>query len=85
MWRAHGPARARYWALNANHDMYCGGYGYFGHLLPAIGQPASYFSLGNDFWRLIGLDTGYVARLVHDAPDDVAGGAVRRTRAYRSC
>lgn len=60
MWRAHGPSRARYWALNANHDMYCGGYGYFGHLLPAIGQPASYFSLGNAAWRLIGLDTGYV-------------------------
>jgi Calcineurin-like phosphoesterase len=60
MWRAHGPSRARYWALNANHDMYCGGYGYFGHLLPAIAQPASYFSLGNGAWRLIGLDTGYV-------------------------
>lgn len=61
MWRAHGSSRARYWALNANHDMYCGGYGYFGHLLPAIGQPASYFSLGNADWRLIGLDTGYVS------------------------
>ncbi len=61
VWRAHGPKRARYWALNANHDMYCGGYGYFGHILPALGQPASYFSLGNDDWRLIGLDTGYVS------------------------
>jgi hypothetical protein len=27
VWRAHGPSRARYWALNANHDMYCGGSG----------------------------------------------------------
>ena len=27
MWRAHGPSRARYWALNANHDMYSGGEG----------------------------------------------------------
>jgi hypothetical protein len=61
VWRVHGPSGARYWALNANHDMYCGGYGYFGHVLPAIGQPASYFSLGNDDWRLIGLDTGYVS------------------------
>jgi hypothetical protein len=61
MWRQHGPADARYWALNANHDMYCGGHGYFGHLLPAIGQPASYFSLRTPHWRLHGLDTGYVS------------------------
>jgi hypothetical protein len=61
VWRMHGPQAARYWCLNANHDMYCGGYGYFGHVLPKLGQPASYFALGNDHWRLIGLDTGYVA------------------------
>jgi hypothetical protein len=60
VWQAHGPARARYWALNANHDMYCGGVGYFQHLLPAIGQPASYFRLGNAHWRLLALDTAYV-------------------------
>jgi hypothetical protein len=60
VWRAHGPSRARYWALNANHDMYCGGVGYFQHLLPAIGQPASYFRLGNAHWRLLALDTAYV-------------------------
>jgi hypothetical protein len=60
VWRAHGPAGARYWALNANHDMYCGGVGYFQHLLPAIGQPASYFALGNEHWRLVALDTAYV-------------------------
>jgi hypothetical protein len=61
MWRDHGPATARYWCLNANHDMYCGGHGYFGHVLPRLGQPASYFALGNARWRLIGLDTGYIA------------------------
>ena len=60
MWKTHGPARARYWALNANHDMYSGGEGYFGHILPAIGQPASYFTLGNRSWRLIALDSAYV-------------------------
>jgi hypothetical protein len=60
MWRAHGPARARYWCLNANHDMYSGGYGYFEHLLPAIGQPSSYFSLRNRHWQLVGLDSAYV-------------------------
>jgi hypothetical protein len=49
-----------YRALNGNHDMYCGGVGYFGHLLPSIGQTASYFSLGNDHWQLVALDTAYV-------------------------
>ena len=61
VWKAHGPARARYWCLNANHDMYSGGHGYFGHILPAFDQPASYFSLGNEAWQLIGMDTGYVS------------------------
>lgn len=60
MWRAFGPPAARYWALNANHDMYSGGHGYFGVALPALGQPASYFNLQNRFWRLIGLDSAYV-------------------------
>jgi len=60
MWRAYGPADARYWALNANHDMYSGGYGYFQHILPAIGQPASYFTLQNASWRLVGLDSAYI-------------------------
>jgi hypothetical protein len=60
VWRAHGPTTARYWGLNANHDMYSGGYGYFEHVLPAFGQPASYFTLQNASWRLIGLDSAYV-------------------------
>lgn len=60
IWRAFGPQRARYWALNGNHDMYSGGYGFFEHLLPAFGQPASYFNLQNKYWRLLGLDTAYL-------------------------
>lgn len=50
----------RSFALNSNHEMYSGGYGYFDVTLPEFKQPASYFSLGNKNWRLIGLDTGYV-------------------------
>jgi len=52
-------------ALNANHEMYSKGKGYFTHLLPALGikgdhgQRASFFCLKNDHWLLIGLDTGY--------------------------
>jgi hypothetical protein len=52
----------RSWALNSDRDMYSGGFGYFKTLLREFGQPASYFNLGNDYWRLIGLDTGYVGR-----------------------
>ena len=47
-------------ALNSNHEMYSGGYGYFDTTLKNFKQPASYFSLGNKNWRFIGLDTGYV-------------------------
>ena len=47
-------------ALNANHEMYSGGYGYFDVLLNAIGQPSSVFALQNASFLLVGLDTGYV-------------------------
>jgi len=50
----------RSFALNSNHEMYSGGYGYFDVTLPEFKQPASYFSLANKNWRIIGLDTGYV-------------------------
>ncbi len=46
-------------ALNGNHEMYSGGHGYFGQVLPAFSQRASYFCLENDDWRIIGLDTAY--------------------------
>lgn len=50
----------RSFALNSNHEMYSGGYGYFDLTLKQFKQPASYFSLSNKNWRFIGLDTGYV-------------------------
>lgn len=55
-------------ALNANHEMYALGYGYFERLLPAMGlvrdgraqgQRASFFCLENEHWRVLALDTGY--------------------------
>jgi predicted phosphodiesterase len=52
-------------ALNSNHEMYSGGYGYFDHILTQFKQPASYFSLANDNWRFIGLDTGYDEHDLH--------------------
>lgn len=58
----HGPSPAtcRYFALNANHEMYSGGKGYFETILGRFDhQKASYFNLGNRHWRLIGLDSAY--------------------------
>src|SRR5258708_17107580 len=52
-------------ALTGNHEMYSNGDGYFDKLLSWMGSPkhsgqvASYFCLENDYWRIIGLDTGY--------------------------
>lgn len=53
-------APGKSFALNSNHEMYSGGYGYFNLTLKQFKQPASYFSLANRNWRFIGLDTGYV-------------------------
>jgi hypothetical protein len=51
------------WALNANHDMYSGGYGYFDTLLAdprfALQKGSSFFSLANERWKILGLDTAW--------------------------
>lgn len=69
-------------ALNSNHEMYSGGYGYFDIVLPRFGQAASYFALQNTNWLLVGLDTAYVD---HDLDpkqvqwlDDVMAGRGKR-------
>jgi hypothetical protein len=46
-------------ALNGNHEMYTGGKAYFTQILPEFGQQASYYSLQNEYWTLVGLDTAY--------------------------
>jgi hypothetical protein len=57
-------------ALTGNHEMYALGNAYFDLFLPTLGmrpsvgqkpsgQKASFFCLENEFWRIIGLDTGY--------------------------
>ena len=53
-------------ALNGNHDMYSGGYGYFEEILPQFEQEASYFALQNEHWLLVGLDTAWED---HDVDD----------------
>jgi Calcineurin-like phosphoesterase len=56
------------WSLNGNHDMYSGGFGYFGtvladprfrHQWSADGKPTSFFRLRSPSWDFIGLDTSW--------------------------
>jgi hypothetical protein len=57
-------------ALSGNHEMYARGNGYFKTVLPKMGlkepdaewgsgQEAGFFCLQNEYWRVIGIDTGY--------------------------
>lgn len=50
-------------ALNSNHEMYCGGHGIFDVTLkdPEFGlqKGKTFFSLQNRTWQIIGLDTAY--------------------------
>jgi len=46
--------------LNANHEMYSGGFGYFDIALPRFDQKASYFAMQNAHWLIVGLDTAYI-------------------------
>jgi hypothetical protein len=56
------------WSLNGNHDMYSGGFGYFGTLLgdPRFrhqrspdGKPTSFFRLRSPAWDFVGVDTSW--------------------------
>jgi hypothetical protein len=56
-------SRISSWCLNANHDMYSGGYAYFDHLLadPRFARQgrSSHFCLESDSWQIFGLDSAY--------------------------
>ncbi len=58
------------WSLNGNHDMYSGGHGYFKTLLAdprfACQQRSSWFSIENQHWRIVGLDTAWDEEGIHD-------------------
>jgi len=66
---AHWPvkpgteSRVGSWALNANHDMFSGGQGYFEHLLKDARfkrqAGSSHFSLENGHWQVLGLDSAF--------------------------
>lgn len=62
------------WSLNGNHDMYSGGDGYFGTLLAeprfVRHQGSSWFSLENDDWKILALDTAYDDHALRDPQPD---------------
>jgi hypothetical protein len=57
------------WSLNGNHDMYAGGHGYYKVLLAdprfARQQQSSFFSLFNDHWKILGLDSAWKDQQLH--------------------
>lgn len=57
------------WALNSNHDMYSGGYGFFDLLLadPRFEhqEQSSFFMLRHPNWNILGLDTAWEDGLLH--------------------
>jgi hypothetical protein len=59
-----GEAGVWSWALAGNHDMYSAGHGYFGRVLRdrrfARQQGSSWFSLENEAWQVLGLDSSYL-------------------------
>ncbi|MGH9330923.1 MAG: metallophosphoesterase family protein [Vicinamibacterales bacterium] len=61
------PAGATSRALNANHEMYTGGEGYFRVILKDFKQRSSCCAIQTDNWLLIGLDSAYKD---HDLTDD---------------
>ncbi len=66
LWPQGVSPAAPSFALNGNHEMYSGGIGYFQLALTdarfKAQQGLSYFSLQNDHWTVIALDTAYFAR-----------------------
>lgn len=82
------------WCLNGNHDMYSGGWGYFGtvlsdprfrHQCSRDGKPASFFRLRSPSWDFVGLDTAWDTDVVSDGQvavlQDPQGGYVADTAA----
>jgi hypothetical protein len=65
-----GQRCPRVYVLAGNHDRYSGGDG-FTRLLDSLQQPASYFSLRNQYWQLLAMDTG-----LHDANPLAHGGTL---------
>ncbi|MGH7912127.1 MAG: metallophosphoesterase family protein [Candidatus Dormibacteraceae bacterium] len=80
------------WALTGNHDMFSGGHGYFGFLLhdprfrghwrgdPAEHPPSSHFSIENDHWQVLGLDSSYIDHDLAGSQEQWLGEKLRAGR-----
>ncbi len=80
------------WSLNGNHDMYSGGHGYFGYLLqdPRFRghwreghpdeTPSSWFSIENEHWQILGLDSAYHDHNLEDPQQQWLAGKLSPTR-----
>lgn len=74
--RTFDRSRVPIYNLAGNHDMYCGGVGYYGLLTtlnpaPLTAQPASFFCLrsADNRWQFIAMDTGRTDRDPFDVTD----------------
>lgn len=75
------------WALNANHDMYAGGFGFFDILLNdprfAAQNKSSYFLLENQNWQIAGLDSAYAPPDPKGERGNLHGGQAQWLHAHR--
>ena len=80
------------WSLNGNHDMYSGGFGYFGTLLgdPRFshqrspdGKPTSFFRLRSPSWDFIGIDTSWDTDVTSAGQVGVLTGSAGQIRRRR--
>jgi hypothetical protein len=56
-------------ALNGNHEMFCGGRAYFDKVLKAFGQEASYFGLTTGCWQILAFDSAYIEHRLLSSAD----------------
>jgi hypothetical protein len=74
LWPMADPATTKIashssFALNGNHEMFSGGTSYFGKVLNAFGQQASYFGLRNANWQFLAFDSAYIEHRLLDPSD----------------
>jgi Calcineurin-like phosphoesterase len=83
-WPVRGINAATFgsWALNGNHDMYSGGFGFYDTLLAEArfgrqrdeqNQPSSFFLMENEHWQVFGLDTAWLSPDFKGTDGDLAG------------
>lgn len=87
LWPVKSSGEAGSWSLNGNHDMYCGGHGYFDTLLHddrfARQEKSSFFHLRHRHWDIFGLDTAYTDAEFHGNQVAWARGVIQEDKNTR--